>query len=58
MPAPRPLLPLVAILVAALASGAARAADEPAASATVGRADAETTVLPVNQIVTPVGLQV
>ena len=43
----------------ALISASGRAADEgPDITATVGRSDGDTTVLPVNQIVTPVGLQV
>jgi len=43
----------------ALISAPGRAADEgPDITATVGRSDGDTTVLPVNQIVTPVGLQV
>ena len=43
----------------ALISASGRAADEgPDIAATVGRSDGDTTVLPVNQIVTPVGLQV
>ena len=57
MPAPRPL-PCLVLLLTTLAAAAARAAEEPAASATVGRADPETTVLPVNQLVTPVGQSV
>ena len=57
MPAPRPL-PCLVLLLATLAAAAARAAEEPADPATVGRADAETTVLPVNQLVTPVGQSV
>jgi DNA-binding beta-propeller fold protein YncE len=43
----------------ALISASGRAADEgPDIAAAVGRSDGDTTVLPVNQIVTPVGLQV
>jgi DNA-binding beta-propeller fold protein YncE len=43
----------------ALISASGRAADEgPDITATVGRSDGDTTVLPVNQIVTPVGMQV
>jgi len=43
----------------ALISAPGRAADEgPDITATVGRSDGDTTVLPVNQIVTPVGVQV
>ena len=43
----------------ALISASGRAADEgPDITAAVGRSDGDTTVLPVNQIVTPVGLQV
>ncbi len=43
----------------ALISASGRAADDgPDITATVGRSDGDTTVLPVNQIVTPVGLQV
>lgn len=43
----------------ALLSASGRAADEgPDITAAVGRSDGDTTVLPVNQIVTPVGLQV
>ncbi len=42
----------------ALISASGRAADEgPDITATVGRSDGDTTVLPVNQIVTPVGMQ-
>jgi DNA-binding beta-propeller fold protein YncE len=51
-------LHLGAVLLA-LISASGRAADEgPDITATVGRSDGDTTVLPVNQIVTPVGLQV
>ena len=43
----------------ALISASGRAADEgPDITAAVGRSDGDTTVLPVNQIVTPVGVQV
>jgi DNA-binding beta-propeller fold protein YncE len=43
----------------ALISASGRAADEgPDITAAVGRSDGDTTVLPVNQIVTPVGMQV
>ena len=43
----------------ALISASSRAADEgPDITAAVGRSDGDTTVLPVNQIVTPVGVQV
>jgi DNA-binding beta-propeller fold protein YncE len=43
----------------ALISASGRAADEgPDIAAAVGRSDGDTTVLPVNQIVTPVGVQV
>ena len=51
-------LHLLAALLA-LISASGRAADEgPDITAAVGRSDGDTTVLPVNQIVTPVGLQV
>ena len=50
-----PLHLLAALL--ALISASGRAADEgPDITATVGRSDGDTAVLPVNQIVTPVGL--
>ena len=51
-------LHLLAALLA-LISASGRAADEgPDITATVGRSDGDMAVLPVNQIVTPVGLQV